>query len=152
MRVVAGVLMVWLRPGQVYCYEDPKLLKLFADIIRILYDYDILGEDTIKHWHRKGSAPKVPPPPPPPPRKHTSFAFAVGLPAAIVCVVRFAYDAAVFAFLPTRIHDDRSATLRHVVQQSPFVLAFMNKFAKLRLLLYATLPFRECAGPSSVPA
>ncbi len=48
--------------AQVYCYEDPKLLKLFADIIRILYDNDILGEDTIKHWYRKGSAPKVRPP------------------------------------------------------------------------------------------
>lgn len=44
---------------QVYCYEDPKLLKLFATIVRILYDNDILGEDTIKHWHRKGAAPKV---------------------------------------------------------------------------------------------
>lgn len=42
-----------------YCYEDPKLLKLFATIVRILYDNDILGEDTIKHWYRKGAAPKV---------------------------------------------------------------------------------------------
>lgn len=43
---------------QVYCYEDPKLLKLFSNVIRILYDNDILGEDTIKHWYKKGSHPK----------------------------------------------------------------------------------------------
>lgn len=49
---------VLLNHVQVYCYEDPKLLKLFAAIVRILYDNDILGEDTIKHWHRKGAAPK----------------------------------------------------------------------------------------------
>jgi eIF4-gamma/eIF5/eIF2-epsilon len=45
--------------GQVYCYEDPKLLKLFSAVIRILYDADILDEDTIKFWYKKGSHPKV---------------------------------------------------------------------------------------------
>ena len=44
---------------QVYCYEDPKLLKLFSAVIRILYDADILDEDTIKFWYKKGSHPKV---------------------------------------------------------------------------------------------
>lgn len=43
---------------QVYCYEDPKLLKLFSAVIRILYDADILDEDTIKFWYKKGSHPK----------------------------------------------------------------------------------------------
>ena len=43
---------------QVTCYEDSRLLKLFADIIKILYDVDVLGEDTIKHWYNKGSNPK----------------------------------------------------------------------------------------------
>eukprot|EP00884_Botryococcus_braunii_P005038 jgi/Botrbrau1/14535/Bobra.0212s0002.1 len=43
---------------QVYCYEDAKLLKLFAKIVRILYDNDILGEDTIHWWYKKGSHPK----------------------------------------------------------------------------------------------
>lgn len=43
---------------QVTCYEDSRLLKLFADIIKILYDVDVLGEDTIKHWYSKGSNPK----------------------------------------------------------------------------------------------
>ena len=43
---------------QVTCYEDSRLLKLFADIIKVLYDVDVLGEDTIKFWYNKGSNPK----------------------------------------------------------------------------------------------
>ena len=43
---------------QVTCYEDSRLLKLFADIIKILYDVDVLEEDTIRHWYTKGSNPK----------------------------------------------------------------------------------------------
>lgn len=39
----------WL-PLQVTCYEDSRLLKLFADIVKILYDTDVLGEDTIRFW------------------------------------------------------------------------------------------------------
>ena len=35
---------------QVTCYEDSRLLKLFADVVKILYDTDVLGEDTIKYW------------------------------------------------------------------------------------------------------
>ncbi len=46
---------------QVGCYEDSKLLKLFTDIIRILYDNDIVAEDTIMWWAKKGAHPKVHP-------------------------------------------------------------------------------------------
>eukprot|EP00983_Pelagomonas_calceolata_P034325 1075592-Pelagomonas_calceolata.AAC.9 len=35
---------------QVQCYEDNRLLKLFSDIVRVLYDADIVGEDTIMFW------------------------------------------------------------------------------------------------------
>lgn len=35
---------------QVQCYEDNRLLKLFSDIVRVLYDADIIGEDTVQHW------------------------------------------------------------------------------------------------------
>ena len=38
---------------QVTCYEDSRLLKLFSDIVKILYDCDVLGEDAIKHWYAK---------------------------------------------------------------------------------------------------
>jgi len=51
---------------QVFCYEDSKLLKLFSDIVRSLYDNDIIAEDTILRWYHKGSHPKgrqVTPPP-----------------------------------------------------------------------------------------
>lgn len=43
---------------QVQCYEDAKLMKLFPEIIRSLYDLDVLAEDTILHWFRKGTNPK----------------------------------------------------------------------------------------------
>lgn len=43
---------------QVQCYEDTKLMKLFPEIVRSLYDLDVLAEDTILHWYRKGSNPK----------------------------------------------------------------------------------------------
>ena len=41
-----------------YCYEDSKLLKLFQAIVRMLYDVDVLGEDTILWWAKKGAHPK----------------------------------------------------------------------------------------------
>lgn len=43
---------------QVLCYEDNRLLKLFKDIVKLLYNADVIGEDTITHWHKKGSHPK----------------------------------------------------------------------------------------------
>ncbi|CAN1235730.1 Leucine--tRNA ligase, cytoplasmic [Linum perenne] len=43
---------------QMQCYEDTKLMKLFPDIVRSLYDQDVLAEDTILHWFRKGTNPK----------------------------------------------------------------------------------------------
>ena len=52
---VEAALMVEI---QVSCYEDGQKLKLFSDIIRILYDCDVIAEDTILYWHKKGSAAK----------------------------------------------------------------------------------------------
>ncbi|KAH7543467.1 hypothetical protein FEM48_Zijuj02G0187200 [Ziziphus jujuba var. spinosa] len=43
---------------QMQCYEDAKLMKLFPEIVRSLYDQDVLAEDTILHWFRKGTNPK----------------------------------------------------------------------------------------------
>ncbi|KAL6142988.1 hypothetical protein ACLB2K_061263 [Fragaria x ananassa] len=43
---------------QMQCYEDAKLMKLFTEIVRSLYDQDVLAEDTILHWFRKGTNPK----------------------------------------------------------------------------------------------
>lgn len=44
--------------AQVLCYEDNRLMKLFKDIVKLLYNGDIVGEDTIQHWYKKGSHPK----------------------------------------------------------------------------------------------
>ncbi|XP_031481042.1 uncharacterized protein LOC116251106 [Nymphaea colorata] len=43
---------------QIQCYEDAKLMKLFPEIVRSLYDQDVLGEDTILMWFRRGTNPK----------------------------------------------------------------------------------------------
>lgn len=43
---------------QMQCYEDAKLMKLFPDIIRSLYEQDVLAEDTILHWYRRGTNPR----------------------------------------------------------------------------------------------
>ncbi|KAK1257879.1 hypothetical protein QJS04_geneDACA017398 [Acorus gramineus] len=43
---------------QIQCYEDAKLMKLFPEIVRSLYDQDVLAEDTILLWFRKGVNPK----------------------------------------------------------------------------------------------
>ena len=51
--------MLHSRAGiQVCCYEDSKLLKLFTDIVRMLYDNDILAEDTILWWAKKVKYPR----------------------------------------------------------------------------------------------
>eukprot|EP00270_Netrium_digitus_P001656 TRINITY_DN1180_c0_g2_i1.p1 TRINITY_DN1180_c0_g2~~TRINITY_DN1180_c0_g2_i1.p1 ORF type:complete len:413 (-),score=59.86 TRINITY_DN1180_c0_g2_i1:405-1643(-) len=43
---------------QMHCYEDAKIQKLFPDIVRTLYESDVLAEDTIMLWFRKGTNPK----------------------------------------------------------------------------------------------
>ncbi|MFS8019990.1 putative W2 domain, MIF4G-like domain superfamily protein [Helianthus anomalus] len=43
---------------QVQCYEDTKLMKLFPEVVRSLYDQEVLAEDTILHWGAKGTNPK----------------------------------------------------------------------------------------------
>ena len=43
---------------QVSCYDEAKLLKAFPDIVKLLYDQDVLAEDTVLYWARKGTNPK----------------------------------------------------------------------------------------------
>lgn len=57
--VVNGRLeLTLLVAAQVACYEDNRLLKLFADVVKALYSSDLVGEDAVQHWHKKGSHPK----------------------------------------------------------------------------------------------
>ena len=46
---------VLLNTMQVTCYEDSRLLKLFADMVKVLYDVEVIGEDTIRFWYTKGA-------------------------------------------------------------------------------------------------
>ncbi|CAH9052153.1 unnamed protein product [Cuscuta epithymum] len=48
----ASVKLELIYKVQVQCYEDAKLMKLFPENIRLLYDQDILAEDTILPWFR----------------------------------------------------------------------------------------------------
>ncbi|XP_078434087.1 uncharacterized protein LOC144705345 [Wolffia australiana] len=43
---------------QAQCYDDAKLMKLFPEIVRSLYELDVLAEDTILLWFQKGTNPK----------------------------------------------------------------------------------------------
>jgi len=43
---------------QTHCFEDPKMQKLFVDVMKILYNSDVLSEKTILLWYTKGKNPK----------------------------------------------------------------------------------------------
>ncbi|KAK2080718.1 hypothetical protein QBZ16_000572 [Prototheca wickerhamii] len=47
-----------LQTVQVTCYEESRLLKIFKDIVKILYDADVVSESAIRFWYTKGSSPK----------------------------------------------------------------------------------------------
>lgn len=44
--------------AQAACYEDPKLLKLFASLVRLLYDEGLVAEDAVRWWAKRGAAAK----------------------------------------------------------------------------------------------
>lgn len=50
-----GALLVHVQVG---CYENPKLLKLFSPLIRLLYTEGLVNEDGVRWWARKGAHPK----------------------------------------------------------------------------------------------
>uniref|UniRef100_A0A7S2Z565 W2 domain-containing protein n=1 Tax=Chloropicon laureae TaxID=464258 RepID=A0A7S2Z565_9CHLO len=50
--------LVLMNVIQVYCYEDQGLLKLYPKIIQMMYDSDVIAEDTILLWYKQGSSPK----------------------------------------------------------------------------------------------
>lgn len=51
----AKVELVLINSIQVTCYEDTKLMKLFAEIVRTLYQDDVVSEDAVLYWYRKGT-------------------------------------------------------------------------------------------------
>ena len=40
---------------QASCYDDPALLKAFPEAVRHLYDKDVVSEETVMLWYRKGA-------------------------------------------------------------------------------------------------
>ncbi|KAG7098512.1 hypothetical protein E1B28_000456 [Marasmius oreades] len=43
---------------QVYCYEDTRVIKTFAQILKVLYNKDCISDQAIIYWHQKGSKPQ----------------------------------------------------------------------------------------------
>jgi hypothetical protein len=37
---------------------EQKLINVLGQVVRVLYDIDVLSEDSIMSWYRKGSNPK----------------------------------------------------------------------------------------------
>ena len=50
--------MELLNRVQTSCYDDPALLKTFAEAVRHLYDKDVLSEETVLTWYKRGVNPK----------------------------------------------------------------------------------------------
>ena len=43
---------------QTSCYDDPALLKVWPEAVRHLYDKDVVSEETVMGWYRKGTLSK----------------------------------------------------------------------------------------------
>lgn len=42
---------------QVSCYTDTRILKTFPQIIKLLYNEDVVSDQAIIYWHQKGAKP-----------------------------------------------------------------------------------------------
>jgi len=43
---------------QVYCYDDPRFMKSFPQILKVLYNKDCVSDQAVIYWHQKGSKPQ----------------------------------------------------------------------------------------------
>ncbi|KIY46214.1 ARM repeat-containing protein [Fistulina hepatica ATCC 64428] len=43
---------------QVHCYEDTRIMKSFPQILKVLYNKDVITDQAIIYWHQKGSKPQ----------------------------------------------------------------------------------------------
>ncbi|KAF5393331.1 hypothetical protein D9757_000581 [Collybiopsis confluens] len=43
---------------QVYCYEDTRIIKVFPQILKVLYNKDCISDQAIIYWYQKGSKPQ----------------------------------------------------------------------------------------------
>ncbi|AFR94872.1 hypothetical protein J008_02731 [Cryptococcus neoformans] len=42
---------------QVYCYTDTRIIKSFVQILKVLYNADVVSDQAIIYWHQKGAKP-----------------------------------------------------------------------------------------------
>ncbi|KDQ21514.1 hypothetical protein BOTBODRAFT_205413 [Botryobasidium botryosum FD-172 SS1] len=47
-----------LNAVQVYCYEDTRIMKAFLQMLKVLYNKDVLSAQAIIYWHQKGAKPQ----------------------------------------------------------------------------------------------
>jgi len=43
---------------QVHCYEDTRVIKAFPQILKVLYNKDVITDDAIIYWAQKGAKPQ----------------------------------------------------------------------------------------------
>lgn len=43
---------------QVHCYDDTRIMKAFAPMLKVLYNTDCVSDQAIIYWHQKGSKPQ----------------------------------------------------------------------------------------------
>jgi len=43
---------------QVHCYEDTRVIKVFPQLIKVLYNSDCISEEAIIYWAQKGAKPQ----------------------------------------------------------------------------------------------
>lgn len=46
-----------LNAMQVYCYQDTRILKAFPQLVKVLYNADVVSDQAIIYWHQKGAKP-----------------------------------------------------------------------------------------------
>ncbi|TFK20958.1 basic leucine zipper and W2 domain-containing protein 2 [Coprinopsis marcescibilis] len=43
---------------QIHCYEDTRIMKAFPQILKVLYNKDVVSDQAIIYWQQKGSKPQ----------------------------------------------------------------------------------------------
>jgi eIF4-gamma/eIF5/eIF2-epsilon len=43
---------------QQHCYEDTRIMKTFPQILKVLYNKDVITDQAIIYWYQKGSKPQ----------------------------------------------------------------------------------------------
>lgn len=47
-----------INTAQVYCYTDTRVMKSFPQLLKVLYNADVISDQAIIYWHSKGAKPQ----------------------------------------------------------------------------------------------